>query len=120
MVDTTAPGATWFVPGFAVQAAIASTAVGHVVAAEVGGGTAVVVVTGGAVVVTGGGVVVVVGAEVETEVEVRRPVNEMGQPWKPPDASRLSWPVPVISLPPLPSVIVMSSMISFAGSTRTT
>ena len=32
-----APGATWFVPGSALQAAIASAAVGHVVVAEVPG-----------------------------------------------------------------------------------
>jgi hypothetical protein len=121
MFDTTVPGAIWFVPGFAVQAVIACAEVGHAVVAEVAGGAVVVVAAGGVVVVVaaGGAVVVVVGAEVGTEAEVRSPVNEMGQPWRPPDASRLSWPVPVMSLPPLVSVIMMSSMISFAGCTRT-
>ena len=46
------------VPGFAVQAAIACAAVGHVVVAEAGDGAVVVVVAGGMV-------VVVVGTEVE-------------------------------------------------------
>ena len=99
----------------AVQGAADVEVAGAVV---VVGGTVVVVV-----VVAGGAVVVVVGAEVGsevgTEVDVRSPVNEMGQPPRPPDASRLSWPVPVMSLPPLLSVIVKSLLISFAGSKRT-
>jgi hypothetical protein len=92
---------------------------GAAVVVVVAGGAVVVVVAGGAVVVVvaGGAVVVVVGALVGTEVDVRSPVNEMGQGWLFP-ASRLSWPVPVMALPPLLSVIVMSSIISFVGCTR--